>query len=522
MLGISALETLPLLNEAVHSRVLEDTEHGFRFRDHRFRSGLANSLTRGVRRKLQAAANLGTENAVGDRGEESVAVLLRLAERMKPNAPGTAADLITHLLSTMADEDGRRPRIAADAVRLLAVTGRMEEARQLGESSLHGKTVSSGSGELLLALADTSYLHGRSKDAIEYSGAALAVPGLPAAVRVQLGSVRAHALLDEGTSAESVREAEEFALRAIDESYGLGSTEALVCGYSSRCRVAVEHGDLSAAIMFGNRAVGITEEYEGRARHRHPRIWLSAALAAADRVEEARGILTSDKEDCDRFGTSWSLPLWHLRLAELDLNSGRLETAGLEAEMGLRASKGSTETPRSARLLAVHAQVALHRDDREQARAHIGAARAMLARSRQSIPFELAWAGALLAEDEDDPQAALAEMADMVRDDQDRIRVLVRFPHAGARIAQWAGHTGDTGLAAAAADTAQRLADANPDVALLEAASLHARGITLGDTALLRGAVDTYGRSSRVMARAAALCDLAQAQADGDGADAAA
>lgn len=510
LVGTSPLEALPSLQEAVQAGALVEEGHGFQFHSSMFRSDLYQSLAWGVRQTLQEAARQGTTQHTGGRSDElSLGALSRLTEQMKPTAPRTAADLTLHLLSMVGPGDERRPRLAAEAVRLLATTGRMDEAQQLGETALSEKGAPSASGELLLALADISYLNGRAHEAVDYSGSALALPTLHEAVRVPLLSIRAHGLLDEQTGHTSVGEAEAMAEEAREGALRRGDTPSLVCAHSGLCRASIERGDLETALWFGTESVRIADEAGGQARHRHPRIWLAAALTAADRVEDAREVLIADQAELDQFGTTWAQPLWHLHLANLSLKTGHLEEAQIEAELGVRAAGRMTEMPRTARLLAVLARIALHRDDVAQSRDYIATARSRLDQAGQHQPFELSWTSALVAEAEHGAESALRELTGTLESPQTRTRLLLRAPYAAARVTMWAVGTRKADLAADVLSSARDLADRNPQVPLLEAAALHAEGVMRTDSVLLRAAIDTYCRGSRPTAQAAALEDLA-------------
>ncbi|MGI5119481.1 helix-turn-helix transcriptional regulator [Marinactinospora thermotolerans] len=511
MLATSPLEVLPFLHEAVRADVLVDEGAEFFFADDLFRRALNRSLSGGVRQVLQDAAGRTTSRTADEHGDErSIVLLSRVVEQMRTTSPESAAELTLHLLSMLGpDDEDRRQRMTADAIRLLAISGRMEEARALGEATLVRMGRGAHTGEVMSALADLYYLYGRDRQAVDYAGSMLTVPGLPTVVKVQLQSIRAHGLLEEQTGLDAVDEARELARQAVDNAAEIADVHSLVCGYSSRSRAALEKGEVEAAIRFGKESVRIADRSGGQARHRHPRIWVAAALTAADRVREARQVLIADQEEIDRFGTGWSLPLWHLRLADLNLKTGHVDGAQVEAEMGLRAANRTSGAPRMVRLLTMLAQVALHRGDEAQAHEHIAAAWSALAQTKQHPPYELTWVGALSKGNGDDPQAALAEVGDILAAETAQIRLLIRIPDAAAGIARWARRVGDPGVAEPIIRSMRGLADRNPQITLFQAAALHAEGVASADPAVLGTALEAYGRTSRRMSRASVLEDLA-------------
>ncbi|MDA2811419.1 LuxR C-terminal-related transcriptional regulator [Nocardiopsis sp. RSe5-2] len=515
VLGASPPDVLPVLHEVLQAGALVDEGGRFRFRSDRLRARLSGALTIGVREALRSAARGG---GTGPGPDPAIDTLLTLTEEMKATAPRTAADLTVHLLSLLPADDRRRPGLGAQAVRLLALSGRSAEGTRLGDELLQSPLPPTASGEVYLALADTAYMHGHADDAVAYSAKALALPGLPPQTLARIRSIRAHGLLDTAPGEEAVHDADALSCRAVDGAARTGDLVSLVCGYSSRCRSSLELGDIEASVRFGTTAVRIADESGGQAGHRHPRLWLAAAYTAADRTAEALDTLTADREELERFGTSWSQPLWHLRLAELAVRSGDLDQARLEAELGARALGGRRGSPHGVRLELVHAAVALHRGDLERAGGHIADAEAGAASGRFSPPADLPWLRAQHTEAVAGPGGALAQIAETARDRGRLRRLLVRHPDAAARIAVWARGHGPHGLAEAVAAQARALADRNPQVELFTAAALHAEGVVGGSAASLRDAVEAYARGSRVLAMAGAVYDLAALETGAAGA----
>src|SRR5262249_37511064 len=73
-------------------------------------------------------------------------------------------------------------------------------------------------------------------------------------------------------------------------------------------------------------------------------------------------------------------------------------------------------------------------------------------------------------------------------------------------------HAEDEGLARAAVEAVEQMADQNPELISLRAAALHARGLLTEDPDLLRTAVELYRGSRRRLDRARAIEDCAEAE----------
>src|SRR5690606_983405 len=130
--------------------------------------------------------------------------------------PGTAADLVVRALDGIGEHDPGRPQLCADAVGLLAKAGRLEKARQLGESALRGLLDPATEASVLLGLAEALKHAGRNGEAVEYARQALARTAVPDTTRAHLHAVAAHALL----WSEDISQADD----AGREAHRLGST----------------------------------------------------------------------------------------------------------------------------------------------------------------------------------------------------------------------------------------------------------------------------------------------------------
>ncbi|WFE30109.1 LuxR C-terminal-related transcriptional regulator [Solwaraspora sp. WMMD791] len=520
LVGRSAIELLPAIDEAVSAALLEADGTELRFRHDLIREALYGQLSEPVRRVLhrEAATVVQREgrSAVevaehlvrgGHAGDGQALLVLRQAvAQIAPTAPNTAADLILRMLDLINQHDLSRPQLVAEAVRLLALGGRISEAIALGEATLHTGLDSAQEAALLLGLAEALHVTGHSGDVVNYAsrGIGRARPGDP--VRAELLSVQAYALLDTGDIAGGDNAGTEAAaLGAATGAYG-----ALVCGTSARSIAARMVGNLRAAVGYARDAVRIAEQVGGEARRRHPRLWLAAALTAVDEFTEAEALFTHDQRESDSLGTAWTQPRWYYHRATMLALSGRLDDAVAEAEAGARVAEQLAAPALSLPLLTLLASLSIHRDDLAGARDRLGRAHEIVAAGDVPVPADLTWTVAQFQIScGESASTAIAPIVAALTDDQVLLRMLARRPCAAPQLARLARAAGADSLAAATVETARQLARRNPDIPSLVGTAEHAAGIIHDDLGALRRAVHTLEQSPRVMSRAAAMEDLA-------------
>ena len=521
LLGRSVVDLAPAATEAVAAEALVDSGATLAFRHDLIREAVYKGMPSPVRQALHREA-AGVVHAAGrspveaaehlvEGGRQSnrraVTVLHEVVKQVTPTAPGTAADLIMRVLDLLDEGDESRPRLIADAVRLLASAGRLVTATKLGEAALRAGLDAPTEAAVLLGLSEALKHAGQDAAVVERTARALARPGVPAPARAELLAIRAHALLNVGDADE----ADAAAVAAIEVAEETGEHAAAVFGAVARSVVALARGNLDDAIVRARGAVETADDAGGESRHRHPRLWLARALAAADRFTEADALYEMGQRESDQLGTAWSLPLWHCYRAELWVAAGRLDDAQAEAEGGLSAADQLTAMALSVQLLALLAEVAIRRGEMTLARRYLRRAQHLTSRGVGSRPDDLSWRVALLQDATGQQQAAMETLADLYHAIPERRLLLVHEPGAGpqlVRIAQAAG-AGERAEAVAAATS--RLAAQNPTVASLAGAAAHAEGLLRGDLEALRTAVRAYRSSPRPLIRAVAIEDTALA-----------
>jgi DNA-binding CsgD family transcriptional regulator/tetratricopeptide (TPR) repeat protein len=459
------------------------------------------------RSTVEVAEHLTHTAQAGDR--EAVKVLRDAALGLASRAPGTAADLIVRSLDMIGEDDGDRSALVADAVGLLASAGRLEPALGLGESILHSGLDARTEATVLLGLAEALKHAGRNAASVEHARRALALPGVPDAVRARLHAIAAHALfavVDDMPSADRAGAEAESLGRAVGE-YG-----ASVFGTTARSIVARAGGRLDDALRYARDAVEAADRVGGDAAHRHPRIWLGAALAAVDDFDTAEAVYTRGRREAEGLGTGWSYPLWHFYHASLMAAQGRLEDAAVEGDAGLRVAEQLTAHQLSVPLLALLARVAVQRNQMPLAREHIRGMQRLLGLGITAAPEDWVWALAVLR----DADGSAVEVRDTMVEIFDlmpvRVLLFADDPGAAPMLVRVALAAGDRERAEWVTAVASQLARNNPGVPTLAGVAAHAVGLLHRDLDALRTAVDQLRQSPRPLVRASALEDAAGAE----------
>ncbi len=522
LLNVRAPDLVAAAQEAVSAGVLVEQETALAFEHDLMRQAIYNhmsepvraamhreaaeSLRRAGRPVMEVAEHLMLTGPAGDR--EAVDVLRAAAEEAAGRAPGTAAALIVRALDLMGRDDPDRLAVTADAVRLLAASGRLPEARRYGEEVLGAGADPRTEAGVLLGLAEALKHAGQNAAAVRYARRGLEKPDVPPALRASLHAIEAHALL----YAEDMTGADHAGAEADRLGELSGEHSASTFGNAARSVVAAIEGRLDDGEAHARRAVAIADRAGGPSLQRHPRIWLGSALAALDRFDEAEEAYTIGRLNAERFGTGWSQPLWHYYNGCLLYARGRLDEAVAEAEAGVHIAKQLTAEALRVPLLGLLARIAVDRAQLPVAREHLRRMEALCRKGVTAAPEDVIWSLAVLDAADDQPRGALRRLSAMYGALPDRMLLLSNDPGAGAELVRIARRAEAMDLAGAAAGAARLLADRNPKVVSLVAAAAHAEGLYLADADRLRQAVELYRASPRPLARASALEDAGMAE----------
>ncbi|WP_433508882.1 helix-turn-helix transcriptional regulator [Nonomuraea sp. CA-143628] len=374
---------------------------------------------------------------------------------------------------------GPESGLVAGAVRLLASAGRLGEARRLADGA--GQLGAAQEADVALGLAEALKHAGEDRAVISRTARVLARPGVPVAARARLLAVQAHALMMSGRI--------DAADLAAAEAVAGGEPFGQVVGLQARSTVALFRGELAAALGHAEESVRLADAAGGEVAHRHPRLWLGAALVALDRFEEADDAYAVVERRSGALGTAWSMPLRHRLRAELLLAGGRLADAGAEAEAGLRVAEQLSALALVPALLGIRGYLALSRDDVANGRTHLEHGRRLAGDEPGLVRDELRWRIGLFRQAIGPAQGSgwVDEMAGTLS------YLILQEPQAAARL-RAIPHV---------MSCVRELADRNPGVPSLKAAAVHAEG-------RLEEAIELYRAGPRPLGLAAALEEAGQ------------
>jgi DNA-binding CsgD family transcriptional regulator/tetratricopeptide (TPR) repeat protein len=450
---------------------------------------------------VEIATHLGHSARKGDR--QAVAVLREAAREVAATAPGAAADLVLRILDLVDPDEPDRPELLAEAIRLLALAGRVEEAVDLGEKALREQLRPTA---VLLGLAEALKHAGKHNAVVEHTAKALAEPELDTGSAADLQAIRAHAMLQTG----DIDGADQAGRRAIELGGAAGAQGAVVSGIEARTVVLRSRGELGEAVAAAREGVRIAEFERGDARHRHPALWLGRALVTVDEFTEAEAILRTGRGQAENLGSAWSMPLWQLYLADLLNGAGRLDDAVAEAEAGLRVADELSARATAPSQLAVLADIAVRRDDLAGAASRLERAERLVFGDLGLAALDFHWSKALLAEARGEIQAARAALSPVLGALPGHLVLLAQNPGSAPHMVRIALAAGDKAAAGVIARASAELARRNPDVASVAGAAAHADGLVRHNIGALREAVSAYAASPRPLAVASAGEDLAR------------
>jgi DNA-binding CsgD family transcriptional regulator len=513
--------------EALGSGLLVEHEHRLDFAHDLLRQAVYDHTPKPVRAAMhrEAAAALRSRGGLavevaehlirgGDAGDREAVDILRVAARdVAGRAPGAAADLIVRAVSMLDEQDPARSELSAEAVGLLASAGRLVEAQQAGEVALRGDLAGPVEAKALCGLAEALKHAGHNASAAQYARRGLARPGVPDEIRARLHAVAAHALLWERDMAGADRAGAEADRLGVAS----GNFAASVFGCAARSVVAMASGRLDDSLAHAERGVAMADGAGGEALHQHPRIWLGNALAAVDRIDEARTAYADGRFEAQRLGTAWSMPLWHCFEAEALVALGDLDSAVAEAEAGLLIAGQLTARQMSMPLLSLLVTTAVLRDDMAGAHRRWRQLRDLTDAGVTTAEEDLAWAAAVVHDADDDPGQALRDLTYIYDGMPERLLILAHGPGCGPILVRIALAAGDRDRAGVAAAAMRLLADQNPTVASLAGTAAHAEGVVTGELAAYRTAVAQLERAPRRLDLASAMEDCGVAEGrDGD------
>ena len=338
LLGRPPLELRGEVREAIAAGLLVEDGDRLRFRHDLVREAVDASLPRAVQRSVRRTAievmlRHGSSPAdvaqlvmdVAEPGDVASAGLLRrAAAQIGQVSPAVALPLARRALDLTRRGDPERGMAVAQAIDLLVQAGRAAEAAQLMASSAGelADPAAEAQARLSIGMLRTQYAPSTVAGQCE---AALRLPGVPPALRVQLLSLQACGLDISGDA----RAAATPVADAIAEAAATGDPADEVVTFVPRALLAFAQGDWQAAVRLAGEAVARQHEAKDL-RSWLPETWKSLVLISELRLDEAHAIIEAGTREAEN--VSQNIRIWSMMRCRARLSAGRLADARAEAE----------------------------------------------------------------------------------------------------------------------------------------------------------------------------------------------
>ena len=519
LLGRPPLDLRSEIREAIAAGLLIEEGDRLGFRHDLVREAVDASLPKAVRRSVRRTAvevmlQHGASAAdvaqlvmdVAEPGDVASADLLRrAAAQIGQVSPAVAAPLSRRALDLMPRGGPGRGEAVVQTIDLLVQAGRAAEA---------GKFLTASQSDLADPVAEARARLGIGMLMAQYAPAAVAeqcqaalrLPGVPPALRVQLLSLLACGLDISGEADAAAGPVAD----AIAEAAASGDPAAEIITFVPRALLAFAQGDWRGAVGLAGEAARRQHEAKDL-RMWLPETWRSLLLISELRLEEAHAIIeagTREAENAARNIRVWSMLRCRARLAAGQLADARAEA---EAILDMSDEMGDGSFGYLNHIASyVLGDIALRTGDpaalqtaRRDAAVLYGTADACSTTKRLGAWLTVRLDGGPIGPDLLDVLAPGYVHACSPLGHCDAVELV--------RLLLAAGQRPD------AASVTARLAngaDANPDFPGLRAAALHARALLDQDPERALAAVQAYRGDPRSLVRAAAFEDAGRLLGD--------
>jgi DNA-binding CsgD family transcriptional regulator len=514
--GQQTSELLIPLGEALAADVLmEDGEH-LAFRHDLFRQAVYNEVPAPVRFALHrdAAAALAAQGAPVLRiathlaiaavpGDESaIETLGRAVGELFGTSPSTAADLAVRIVELLADDDPRRPGFVATAVQMLGWSGRVEDARALGEDYVADHDLPLAlEAQIQLGMRRAWLMHTGEPYPTPLPGHLVTDESISAAVRADLIAVDQNPAILARPAAEVAPMLQRAAeLVTVD-----GDAIDLAFVQSIRLGLEQEQGNLLEALAIAEAPlVGFPEPPEQAAAIRDSSI--ASCLATVGRPAQALQMLAGALRAASSSGQTIIVSRCQSIRAMVLLELGRIDDARAEGQAAAELADSLGFAYYLGQALITVVETALRQGDLAGARV---AAQLLMERSPHEPMGDAPWAAALCADAAGRPDHVREALAPVARRlAQSRFVIVDWYPSRLPRLVEIALRAGARDQADVAAQAAFEIARRNPDLPSAAGSALHAQGLLMSDPALVQEAVRTLANGDRPLATAAAQEDL--------------
>jgi DNA-binding CsgD family transcriptional regulator len=519
MLGLSPADLLGPVEELVTADLLVESDGDLVFRHELIREAVSGTLPDTARAALQRqAANVLLASGApaldvarllldsarpGD--QTAIDALHDAARQLGPVDPAAASELSLKALSLTALGDPNRLQLVGESALLLHAAGREEQAREIADAALRDGLTPDQEAEIRLTLAAMYRLSPEVR--VRAGLFALSQPGVSELMQARHRGRLVVNLAAAGQVAQA-REMASQADRAVRSTRDPVAGADLAVGNLVLDQLDGRYARLLAAKQATDQLVARDGEQPAI---QAAESFASLALASLDRLDEALEVVAAGLAAAQRDHQAWMVPRWEVLQGHYLLQAGRLADAiaALEGAFADTEAVAVLTIPDAAGLLAL-GRAGIHTGDEGLMRRSERIAHATLAAGTPDVRRHAAWLLALLQMARGETAAARAELAALGEDAEPTVLpMLVHVASDEAQLLRLALAVHDHGLADQATAAAQRRLDLNPDVSSIAATVAHCRGLLSDDHDELAQAVELFAASTRPLAHASALEDLA-------------
>ncbi|WP_194294116.1 helix-turn-helix transcriptional regulator [Streptomyces sp. RB17] len=520
MLGRQAGSLLSGVEAALNAGLLSGDGPRLAFRHDLIRQAVHENLAPAVRTALHREAadilrGIGARSAEvawhvvlsgGPVDDDAVTTLTTAVRELSPSAPDAAADLAQQIAGLLPLHDGRRIGLLTDAAEYLGRTRRVHQALDLVDATLSDRLEPLQEARLRLVAAEIHQAAGDDAAAMTHLQQALALPALPADLRVRLLKTKAtgHVYLGDLTAAEQTD------VGLVEASYRSKDPAVVVSAMVFQSQTFFYRGRLARALELAEEATARAGTGSGLLHLRPPRIpalWLATVLTATDRLADTERVLREGQREAEALALGWSLPHWHASRACALFEQGALDDAAVEAESSLMVADELEITQPNPQARSVLALVEIRRGDLARARDQLRATEAGSGTSTQRFGLWVSLARACLADAEGRDAAAAAALTGSFTDGEPA-RLLAVPPSHWPGIVRMALRGEDPSLAQAVSGALRTLAARDDSQQIIGTIRAHVDGLLHDDRGALASAVTGYRSTGRRLALAAACEDL--------------
>jgi DNA-binding CsgD family transcriptional regulator len=375
LLSRSAVDLMPLVDEAIKGGVLDEEDGTLVFRHDIVREAVYGDMPAAVRmqshrevaRSLAAAGapprrvaiHFARAAVTGD--GEAVSWLRRAAVEEVNRAPTAAADMLGQAAVLVDPTESIYDDIQAERVQALAWAGRVSEASTLATDVLSRLRDAELAAAVRASLGEALTFRGHLVEAGEQ---------FELAARVSAHSLRA-LLLGEAAACRmisgAVPRAAELTTEALAELEATDDPRARSLAFGVNGMLSILRGD-GTGLELTREAVRVADEdFLGESHRYLGRVFLGYALHETDQHAEALDVLREGLRLDEERGVSWARPCYHALLGLVHFRSGEWDDAVAELETAKSVCDDMDSTFMAPLAHGLLAQIALYKGDRRNA-----------------------------------------------------------------------------------------------------------------------------------------------------------